>query len=253
MRVAALQFNIAWEDRGENFKRVLEHADEAAGDGADLLVLPEMFATGFSMNPSITAEVPDGETTEFIRSIARRHQIGVIGGLVLKGKHGRGRNVALAVNRDGRDLAVYTKSHLFSFLDENQHHEAGDGPVPFEFEDVRCACFVCYDLRFPELFRLTADTCDAVFVIASWPSARSRHWDILLPARAVENQQYVIGLNRIGTGGGHLFKGGSAIYSPLGAPLAQGKDREGLLIADIDPEEVAKVRESTPFLRDRRF
>ncbi|MDJ0763401.1 MAG: carbon-nitrogen family hydrolase [Myxococcota bacterium] len=253
MKVAALQLEIAWEDREENFARVTGFARHAADQGADLFVLPEMFATGFSMNTAITAESPNGRTAGFVRELARENNIGVIAGLVLKGREGKGINTALAVDRQGQDLAWYNKTHLFAGLDEHRHHEAGDTPKPFEFEGVRCACFICYDLRFPELFRLTAEACDAVFTIASWPEARHRHWELLLPARAVENLQYVIGVNRVGTGDGLNFLGGSAIYSPSGDLLSQGGDRECLLMADIFPETVAQVRTATPFLKDRRF
>ncbi|MCP4680637.1 MAG: carbon-nitrogen family hydrolase [Deltaproteobacteria bacterium] len=253
MKVAALQFDIAWEDRQENYRRVSVFAEQAKAEGADLFILPEMFATGFSMNPSVTAEQAGGETATFMRSIAQKHRMGVIGGFVIAAKGGKGHNVALAIDREGRDLASYSKTHLFSFLDEEKFHEPGDGPVPFEFEGVRCACYVCFDLRFPELFRLTADSCDAVFVVASWPNGRQLHWDTLLPARAVENQQYIVGVNRVGQGGGHQFDGGSAIYDPFGLPLARGEDSECMLMADIDPAKVSEIRSSMPFLEDRRF
>ncbi len=253
MKVAALQLDIAWEDRPKNYERVSEFARQAAEKGADLFVLPEMFSTGFSMNPAVTAETSDGETTSYLRSLAKEYSIGVLGGLVLEGEGGKGHNIALAVDRNGRDLATYSKSHLFSFLDEEKFHLAGEGPAPFEFEGVQCACFICYDLRFPELFRLTADKCHAVFVIASWPNGRQLHWDTLLPARAVENQQYIVGVNRVGKGGGHQFDGGSAIYDPFGESLARGGDRECLLFADVDVARVQETRKAMPFLKDRRF
>ncbi len=253
MRIAASQFDIVWEDPRASYARVEAFARSGVDQGIDLLVLPEMFATGFSMDPAITAEPKDGDTASFLRALAGDHQIGVLGGVVFQGAGKKGRNSALLVDRQGRDLAVYAKTHLFSFMDEHHHHEPGKEPELFELNGAKGTCFICYDLRFPELFRLTAESCDVVFVIASWPSPRQQHWDILLPARAVENQQYVVGVNRIGHGGGLDFTGGSAIYDPQGNQLAHANDREELLIADIDPQTVKDVRRKMPFLKDRRF
>jgi omega-amidase len=171
----------------------------------------------------------------------------------LQGAAGLGQNVALAVDRNGHDLACYSKSHLFSFLDEDQHHESGNGPKPFTFAGVNGACFICYDLRFPELFRLVADECHIVCLIASWPQERQMHFDALLRARAVENQYYVLGLNRVGVGGGLRFVGNSAIYDPFGNLIDRAEGQPKLLMADIDPAQVKELRGQMPFLKDRRF
>ena len=253
MKVAALQYDIVWEDRAANYQKARRFGEKAADEKADVFVLPEMFATGFSMNRPVTVEKPDGETASFLRSLARDFHMNVIAGLVLEGKHGLGRNCALAVDRMGCDLVLYSKTHLIRILEEDEHHEYGEGPKPFSLGDMDCACFICYDLRFPELFRLIADECGLVFVIASWPDARKSHWDILLRARAVENQLYVVGVNRIGTGGDHSFSGGTVIYDPLGNMIAQGDDREGLVVGEIESAMVSEVRSTMPFLKDRRF
>ncbi|MDY6854760.1 MAG: carbon-nitrogen family hydrolase [Thermodesulfobacteriota bacterium] len=253
MNVVALQLDVVWENPKENYRRVLRYAREAADAGADVFVLPEMFATGFSMNLQVTTEKYCGETTGFLRSIAREFDMNVIGGLVLEGKEKRGRNTALAVGRDGNAIAIYTKSHLIGMLKEDIYHEPGDGPQIFTLDDMDCACFICYDLRFPELFRLVADNCSLVFVIASWPSVRHYHWDMLLKARAIENQNYVVGVNRIGEGGGITFAGGTMICSPLGDVIAHGGDKEGLILGDVNQRTVKEIRCQMPFLNDRRF
>jgi omega-amidase len=253
MRIALAQFDIVWEDREANYEKARAFAKQAEAKGAHLLVLPEMFSTGFSMNPSVTAEKMDGATASFVRALAKECNLSVLAGLVLEGKGGKGRNSALIVDKTGCDLAVYTKTHLFAYADEHNYHQQGDGPVVFDLEEMRCASYICYDLRFPELFRKTANQCHVVFVIASWPKSRQKHWDLLLPARAVENQQYVIGVNRIGRGGGLEYGGGSVVYDPLGNAVTVAADQEDLLLADIKEETVAKVRESMPFLKDRRF
>jgi predicted amidohydrolase len=124
--------------------------------------------------------------------------------------------------------------------------------VVFELEEMNAACFICYDLRFPELFRAVVEQCGLILVIASWPAVRHPHWDLLLRARAVESQCFVVGVNRVGEGGDLTFLGGSAIIDPIGQILARGEDRETLLLADIDPAMVAEVRSSMPFLNDRK-
>jgi predicted amidohydrolase len=253
MRIALAQFDIVWEDRDANYEKARAFAALALAKGAHLLVLPEMFSTGFSMNPSVTAEKMDGKTASFVRTLAQDFNLSVLAGLVLEGQGRKGRNASIIVNKNGHDLAVYTKTHLFAYADEHKYHQQGDGPVVFELEGMSCASYICYDLRFPELFRKTAKPCHAVFVIASWPKPRQKHWDILLPARAVENQQYVIGVNRIGRGGGLEYGGGSVVYDPLGNPIVTAGDKEGLFIADMEKETVLEIRKSMPFLRDRRF
>jgi len=125
--------------------------------------------------------------------------------------------------------------------------------VSFPLNDMEAACLICYDLRFPELFRSLADRCSLILIIASWPAPRQRHWDILLPARAVENQLYIVGVNRVGEGGGHLFTGGSAIIDPAGEMVAHGGDRENLVVGEINSQRVKKVRSDMPFLKDRKI
>ncbi len=253
MKIAAVQFDILWEDRQANYAKVEVVAAAAANDGADMLVLPEMFATGFSMNPAVTAEKRGGPTETFVRELAQKHKIGVIAGLVFEGDGDKGRNAALALDRSGEELACYEKIHLFSVLDEHKHHLAGDGPKPFEFEGIRFSCSVCYDLRFPELFRQVAAKTDVAVIIASWPNARQRHFDLFLEARAVENQHFVVGVNRIGSGGGLDFDGGTAIFDPSGERIAYGGREETVVMAPI---EIGKIDEFRAFMachRDRRF
>lgn len=251
--VACLQFDVAWGDRRENFGRVRRHAKRAKDEGAGLLVLPEMFATGFLLDPSATAEEEGGETAAFLSALAGEHRMAVIGGYVRRLPSGKGANLAVAFDADGRAVSEYAKVHLVSALGEKEAHEPGDGPRPFSLLGARMACFVCYDLRFPELFRLVAGETDVSIVIASWPAARQRHWDLLLPARAVENQQFVVGVNRIGSGGGLEFLGGTAVYAPNGDALAFGGREEGLVVAELDLDLVARSRAAFPALADRRI
>lgn len=250
---ALVQMDIVWEDREANFRQVEQYAKEASAQGADLLILPEMFSTGFSMNPSVTAEPPNGPTISFLKELAQTHCLNVIGGVVLESEGNKGRNCAVAVDRQGCVVSEYAKSHLFSFLGEDHVHTAGDGPKIFTLEGISFACFVCYDLRFPELFRLIASKVAAMVVIASWPSSRQSHWDVLLPARAVENQCYAIGVNRVGSGGDLDFEGGTVCVDPMGTVLFREKDSAGVFLSEIDTGVVSHVRETMPFLKDVKF
>jgi omega-amidase len=252
MKLAAAQMDIAWHDRAVNHQKVRQMAGQAKKAGAELLVLPEMFSTGFSMNTSLTAESLDGVTPTLLRTLARELALAIVGGFVLLREGGGPQNVSLAVDAKGNDLALYAKIHQIGLLGEDQSYESGDWPVPFSLGALDACCFICYDLRFPELFRLVVDRCELIMIVASWPAVRQLHWDLLLRARAVEGQCFVLGVNRVGQGGDLNFVGGSAIIDPLGQVIAHGGDKEGLIVADIDPAKVAEVRSSMPFLKDRK-
>ncbi len=165
IKMAGLQLDIVWEDRQANFEKVRGFAQTAVEEGVRVLVLPEMFSTGFSLNPFVTAEPPDGETPTFIRELAREFGLVVIGGYVQQRQNGKGANAALAVDANGVMLAEYFKTHLFTFMDEEKSHDSGSGPRAFALDGMEMACFVCYDLRFPEVFRLVANGGAMVFVI----------------------------------------------------------------------------------------
>jgi len=159
--------------------------------------------------------------------------------------------MALVVSPDG-SVARYAKIHPFSYGGEHLHYAPGDRVVTVEIDGVRVTPFVCYDLRFPEPFRAAAAETDLYVVVANWPELRREHWKTLLRARAIENQAYVAGVNRVGDGDGLHYAGDSAAVSPLGETLAEGDEQERVLLADVEPEEVAKLRARFPALEDRR-
>ncbi len=253
MKIAALQMDLVWEDRAANYATARRLAREARSGGAELILLPEMFATGFSMDPSVTAEDAGGETETFLRSLATELDTTVVGGFVRHAGAGKGVNIALTVGPNGDVLAEYAKIHLIATLGEDAAHVAGDAPAFFTAGEMTATCLICYDLRFPELFRRAADRCGLMLVMASWPNARQRHWDVLLQARAIENQCYVMGCNRVGQGGGLQFDGGSVIVDPMGQVLAHGGAEPGVVQAEVAPGEVARIRSRLPFLQDRRY
>ena len=200
MHLACCQLDVAWEDKPANYRRAEVLVDSAAIPEGTLVLLPEMFATGFTMNAATVAEPIDGPTPRFLAGLARRHQIFVLAGVVVRDHDApRPRNVALVLAPDGRLLARYAKMHLFSFADEPGHYSSGESVVPFAWHQATVAPSICYDLRFPELFReATARGAEILAVIACWPAPREEHWLALLRARAIENQCYVAAVNRCG-------------------------------------------------------
>jgi omega-amidase len=250
MRVALLQTDIAWEDVEENHRRAARLLAEAENGGARLAILPEMFSTGFSMDSKRIAQPPGGPSETFLREEAKTRNLWLLASIPESGDPSP-RNMALLVSPQGA-VTRYAKIHPFSFAGEHEHYGAGDRVVTAEVEGLRVTPFVCYDLRFPEAFRAAAADTDLFAVVANWPDERREHWRVLLRARAIENQAYVAGVNRVGDGGRLHYAGDSAAVSPLGETLAEGDDRERVLFFEADPGAVKKLRERFPALQDRR-
>ena len=250
MKVAAIQHDIVWEDRDATLARLGPKVARAVEEGARLVVLPEMFAVGFSMAPARVAEPVDGPTVLWLQHQATKHGIW-IGGSVPEHDSGMPRNVFVLAGPGGT-LIRYAKVHPFTYSGEHQQYDAGDRLVTVDIEGVRTSLFVCYDLRFADEFWQLAHGTDLYVVVASWPEKRAHHWRSLLIARAIENQAYVVGCNRTGDGDGIHYAGGSCIIDPLGEVLASEGDHEAVLFGDVDPDVVTQTRERFPFLRDRR-
>lgn len=256
MKIIAIQHDIAWEDKTANLAAAERTLDAACDRGADWVCLPEMFATGFSMNAGAIREPAEGPTWQWLAKQAAARSIFLLGAFVERAHEPtpqpRGRNVAVLFDRGGNEILRYTKRHPFTPQDEHVHYESGTDVRVVEAAGFRVAIQICYDLRFPEDFRRATleQGADLFLVPASWPAARGHHWDLLLRARALENLAYVVAVNRVGEGDGLAFDGRSQVVSPLGDVLAHGGHEAGLVEADIDPEEVAKIRRETPYLRD---
>jgi predicted amidohydrolase len=250
MKIALLQTDIAWEDVSENHRRAARMLAEAATGGARLAILPEMFSTGFSMSAQRIAQPPGGPSESFLREQAASRNLWILASIPESGAPSP-RNMALLVPPRGA-VTRYAKIHPFSYAGEHQHYPAGDRVVTADVEGVRVTPFVCYDLRFPEPFRLAAPETDLFAVVANWPQERREHWRLLLRARAIETQAYVAGVNRVGDGGRLHYAGESALISPSGETLADGGDCEQVLLCEIDVKGVAETRARFPFLDDRR-
>jgi omega-amidase len=253
MRLVGCQLEIAWENPPANCAKVHALCSKAEIPPGSLIVLPEMFATGFSMHLAATLEQPPSETERFVESLAREHQSWVIAGMIAAGKDGKGRNEAVVFSPEGFRIARYCKWHPFPLAGEQECHEAGEEIVTFDWNGLSTAPFICYDLRFPELFRAGVRQGAQLFaVMANWPSKRHRHWINLLQARAIENQAYVIGVNRCGSDPMHQYTGQSVIIDPHGEIVADAGEREGIISAEVDVACVTGWRKEFPALRDMR-
>jgi predicted amidohydrolase len=250
MKVALLQLDIAWEDVPANHARASRLLDQAAALGARLAVLPEMFATGFSMDGHRIAQPAAGPTEEFLRERASTLGLHIVAG-VAEEAGALPANRALLVSPGGH-VKRYTKIHPFSFAGEEKVMGSGTEVITWDVEGLRVTPLVCYDLRFPEPFRLAAEETDLYAVIANWPERRRHHWSLLLRARAVENLSYVAGVNRVGEGDGLRYLGDSALVGPWGETIVSAADQETVVVAEISPETVAEARRKFPVLSDRR-
>jgi predicted amidohydrolase len=255
VRVAAVQHDIVWEDNDANFAHVEPLIAGAAASGARIIVLSEMFSCGFSNNIDAIAEPEGGVSSQFLTAMAARYGAWVTGSCpeVLADGSGGGRphNVHVLAGPDGTQHR-YAKVHPFTFSGEDRYFAAGTQLATFEIEGLRVSPFVCYDLRFADEFWQLAAGTDLFIVPANWPEVRRLHWQTLLHARAIENQAYVIGCNRVGEGNGLAYSGDSRIIDPLGELLATGARTESILLADISATVVAEVRDRFRFMQDRR-
>ena len=254
MNVIAVQHDIAWENKLANFAKVHELLTEAAPARDSLIVLPEMFATGFSMNADAIAEPYGGPTEQFLTATAREFGVCLLAGAAMRGRDGRARNKALVFAPGGELLAFYAKMQPFTPGGERNHYEPGQQPAAFRWGAWTVSPFICYDLRFPEIFReaAAAHQPELFVVIANWPAKRIQHWVRLLQARAIENQAYVVGTNRVGSDPYYAYSGRSLIVDPQGELLADAGDREGCIRAQLDLAILRKYREGLPFLADMK-
>jgi len=243
LELALIQTTLAWHDPAanrEHFQALLEEAR-----GTDLVILPEMFSTGFSMESAALAEPEDGLTSSWLREQAQRIDAVICGSLIIQAADGSYRNRLLWARPDGT-LAHYDKRHLFRMAGEHKHYSAGDVQVVLELKGWRVRPLICYDLRFPVWSRDAGGT-DLLLYTANWPGARRQHWNRLLPARAIENLCYVAAVNRVGEDGkGHGYTGDSQVLDFQGEALLTAGDGDGVFRARLSSETLAAYRERFP-------
>ncbi|SEC00806.1 amidohydrolase [Pseudomonas anguilliseptica] len=247
LELALIQTELAWQDPVANRAHFADLLVEARA--ADLVILPEMFSTGFSMHSSVLAEPEDGPTTVWLLEQAERIGSVICGSLIIQTDDGSYRNRLLWARPDG-SLAHYDKRHLFRMADEHKHYSAGTQQVLLELKGWQVRPLICYDLRFPVWSRDPYAT-DLLLYTANWPAARRNHWSRLLPARAIENLCYVAAVNRVGQDGkGHAYSGDSQVLDFQGEALLQPGAADGVFRIRLKAAELAAYRERFPAYRD---
>ncbi len=247
-----LQTDTLWHDRAGNHRKVEQMLRDCKPQPGSLIVLPESFAMGFTMQIDDTADRED-ETSKFIHEQSKKYNCTIIAGNMIKPDN-KGRNIAIIARPDLPEPMIQTKMHPFTFADEDKYFRGGEHVTVFDYSDTKICPFICYDLRFPEIFRLGALSGTEVFVvIANWPTPRVNHWISLLIARAIENQAYVIGCNRVGSDPKVAYPGRSIIVDPRGQIIDDAGDKESILQANLDLESLRKYRADFPALQDIRF
>jgi predicted amidohydrolase len=253
MQITTVQFDIAWEDPAVNADKVRKLLHDKPLERNGLIVLPEMFASGYSMDVAkVAEETTSGAGTACLEAIARESGVTVVGGVVRQDASGCGHNDALVVGPDGAHVAHYSKMHPMTLGGESQHYTRGAAVVSFDWGGLKVSPFICYDLRFPEVFREASlnHGAEVLLVIASFPTVRHEHWRPLLIARAIENQAYVVGVNRCGSDPNLDYSGGSVIVDPMGQVVAEAGADECVLQVDIDPKAPDRFRQKLPALKD---
>jgi len=248
MKISLVQTSLTWENpqaNRDNFEMLINSIEEAT----DIIILPEMFATGFTMKPEDVAETMNGETIQWMKDMAAAKDCAVTGSLVIE-ENSNYYNRLLFVLPDG-EVKTYDKRHLFSLAGEDKAYTAGADRLIINYRGWKISAFVCYDLRFPVFSRNTEDI-DLMLYVANWPAPRVAAWDTLLKARAIENMCCVAGVNRIGQdNNGHNYLGHSQVFDELGANVVEPSESEGIFTVELNKENLLETRNKFGFLNDR--
>ena len=248
LKITTFQAYLFWENIDKNLQN-LSLRLSAIREKTDLIVLPEMFSTGFSMNPEKLAEDMNGKSMQWMQTQAQKFDCVITGTLIIR-EEGKYYNRLIWMRPDGT-FEKYDKRHLFGFAEEDKHYTAGNKKLFVELNGWKICPVICYDLRFPVWLRNTNEEYDMLLVLANWPERRSLHWRTLIPARAVENQAFVVAVNRVGHDGNEIYHSGDSMcIDPNGKVVYYKPNDEDLYTFSINLEEVAKSRTSHPFLKD---
>jgi predicted amidohydrolase len=255
LTISTIQSNLAWEDKNANLQLLEEKISSLRGN-TELVVLPEMFSTGFSMNPELLAEPMNGLTVEWMKRLSIENKMIITGSLIIE-EDKKYYNRLIWMMPNGT-YGIYDKRHLFAYSGEDKHYTAGNKRLITSVKGWKINVQVCYDLRFPVWARQNRDAAaegsgeyDVLIYVANWPERRSHAWKTLLCARAIENQCYVIGVNRVGTDGNDIsYSGNSLVIDPLGEVLYHMADEEDVFTITLLKEKLEEVRTKLPFLRD---
>lgn len=248
LKFTLVQPDMFWEDKQSNLAQYEQYLS-LVEEKMEVVVLPEMFSTGFSMAPERLAETMEGPTVQWMKDIARKYGCILTGSLMIEDE-GKYYNRMLWVQPDGK-TGHYDKRHLFGYAKEDEHYDAGTKRLIVSVKGLRICLLVCYDLRFPVWSRNKEEEYDVLLYVANWPERRSLAWKTLLQARAIENMSYVIGVNRVGQDGNDIaYSGDSSVFGPLGELIWQHPGSAVCHTVTIDKEVITGVREQFSFLKD---
>jgi omega-amidase len=249
LKITVFQAYLFWENVDKNLHNLNLRLSSGVKEKTDLIVLPEMFNTGFSMNAKALAEEMNGKTMLWMQDTAQRYECVVAGSIMIK-ENDLYYNRFIWMLPDGNH-EYYDKRHLFGMGEEDENYTAGDKRVIVELKGWKIRLAICYDLRFPVWLRNQNNEYDILLIIASWPDKRTPHWRALIPARAIENQSYVIAVNRVGHDGNEVYHSGhSMCIDPQGNTIYYKPEDEDLYTFSINYDELVKTRRSFPFLQD---
>jgi omega-amidase len=252
-KISLAQINIQFAQPDQNLKKAMIWIEQAAALKSDCVLLPELWTSGYDLPHAAQYPIQNQEIIAELQKAAVRHQIYIGGSYLLTGSGGV-QNTFVFLNPDGSSPATYAKIHLFGKMDEDIYLNTGTGLTISNFSEVNTGFAICYDLRFPEIFRkYVLSGANLILLSAEWPTRRISHWDTLLQARAIENQSFVAAVNCVGQTGSDTFGGCSAIIGPRGEMLTQGNSTdEALLTAEIDLDKIQSARSWMHVLDDRR-
>jgi predicted amidohydrolase len=248
MKIALIQTTLIWENPNEN-RSLLQYKINAISQYVDLIVLPEMFTSGFTMNPKNVAETMQGDTILWLKDVAKTKNCAITGSLVIE-ENGNYFNRLVFVFPNG-NIQCYDKRHLFTLAGEDQVYTSGTEKLIVEYKGFKICPLICYDLRFP-VFSRNVEDYDLLIYVANWPKLRVNAWDILLKARAVENMSYVIGVNRIGMDdNNHEYVGHSQVVDFLGNHIVEPYETEDIFVVELNKEKMLETRSKLAFLNDK--
>lgn len=255
MKISLIQMNMKAGDTEYNFCHAKELLIEAAQESPDVIVLPETWNTGFfpKENLSELCDCNAIRTKALLEEISKNYGVAIVGGSVVENKEGKIFNTCYVYNEQGKEIAFYSKTHLFSPMDEDKYFEKGNSLCVFSIKGVKCAVCICYDVRFPELIRkLALEDIKVLFVPMQWPDNRITQMEILTKARAVENQMFTVACNSCGSFGGTVFGGNSVICSPAGENILKTGCTEEIKTAGIDFTVSEELKNFMDVFKDRR-
>jgi len=254
LSITTIQTNLIWEEPATNL-RLLEEKIQSIESPTEIVVLPEMFSTGFSMKPELFAETMEGESVAWLKRVSRENGIILTGSLIIE-EEGKYFNRLIWMLPNGQ-MGHYDKRHRFAYAGEDQHYTAGDKRLIASVKGWKINLQVCYDLRFPVWARnrvikdVSNPEYDVLIYVANWPERRSHAWKTLLCARAIENQAYVVGVNRVGSDGNNIYhSGNSLVINPLGEVLYHKSDEEDIATIVLEKDKLEDTRTRFPFLND---